>query len=357
MEKDAKIYVAGHNGLVGSAIVRRLQQKGYTNLICKSHSALDLTSQKSVADFFQSERPEYVFLAAAKVGGILANNTYPADFIRDNILIQTNIIESAYNNQVTRLLFLGSSCIYPKLAQQPIKESYLMTGPLESTNSAYAIAKISGVEMCWSYNRQHGTQFIPVMPTNLYGPGDNFDLESSHVLPALMRKFHLAKLIAAGDLTAVMKDENRFGQIPDDIRASLGYSNDPSPMDPKEKPLPSVVLWGTGKPKREFLHVDDLADACVFLMSLDSETLMPKNNPSILFNIGVGCDLTIKELAQMIKSVVGYGGSISFDPSKPDGTPRKLLDVSLIEALGWQARVPLEDGIRQTYEWYLSTKR
>ena len=353
MEKYAKIYVAGHRGLVGSAIVRTLKAEGYANVLCRTHSRLDLTSQKSVAAFFEQERPEYVFLAAAKVGGIMANSTYPADFIRDNILIQANVIESAYRSQVKRLLFLGSSCIYPKMAQQPIKESYLMTGPLEPTNSAYAIAKISGVEMCWSYNRQYDTQFVPVMPTNLYGAGDNFDLETSHVLPALIRKFHLAKLISEGDLSSVAEDEKRFGTIPDDIKASLGFdlkSENPDSMGA----LPSTVtLWGSGTPRREFLHVDDLAEACVFLMGLDVKTLMPEGTPSVLINIGVGLDVTIKGLAEMVKTIVGYKGSITYDASKPDGTPQKLLDVSLINSLGWSANIDLEEGIRQTYQWYL----
>jgi GDP-L-fucose synthase len=232
-----------------------------------------------------------------------------------------------------------------------------MTGPLESTNSAYAIAKIAGVEMCWSYNRQHGTQFIPVMPTNLYGPGDNFDLETSHVLPALIRKFHLAKLIVQGDLAAVIEDEERFGPIPEDIKDGLGYAGESSTAHRVNESSPTVTLWGTGNPMREFLHVDDLAEACLFLMMLDTDTLLPEKNSSMLFNIGVGQDLTIKELAEMAKGIVGYKGDIFFDPSKPDGTPRKLLDVSLVNALGWQARIPLADGIRQTYEWYLSHKR
>jgi GDP-L-fucose synthase len=353
MDKDAKIYVAGHNGLVGSAIVRRLQSEGYTNIICKSHSALDLTDQVSVADFFERERPEYVFLAAARVGGILANNIFPADFIRDNIMIQTNVIDAAYQFSAGRLLFLGSSCIYPKLARQPIKESYLMTGPLESTNSAYAIAKIAGVEMCWSYNRQHGTQFIPVMPTNLYGAGDNFDLETSHVLPAMIRKFHLAKLIMEGDLAAVAKDEKCFGPIPDDIKAGLQNHGNASDDHMNREKSPLVMLWGTGKPMREFLHVNDLASACVFLMQLGTATLKLSDNPSLLINIGVGHDLTVKDLAEMVKEIIGYKGQVSFDPSKPDGTPRKLLDVARINSLGWQAEIDLEDGIRETYSWYL----
>lgn len=353
MKKNAKIYVAGHNGLVGSAIVRKLTIQKYTNVICRPHSELDLTSQASVSDFFKRERPEYVFLAAARVGGILANDTYPADFIRDNILIQTNIIESAYRNRVKRLLFLGSSCIYPKLAQQPIKESSLMTGPLESTNSAYAIAKISGVEMCWSYNRQYGTQFIPVMPTNLYGPGDNFDLKTSHVLPALIRKFHLAKFILEENLTAVIDDEKHFGLIPEDIKTGLGFHPISSVSELGEPSSSAVTIWGSGTPRREFLHVDDLADACIFLMELDQDIIISENISPILINIGTGKDITINELASLVKRIIGFEGSVVYDKSKPDGTPRKLMDVSLLSSLGWSYKIDLEQGIEQTYRWYI----
>ncbi len=305
MNKDARIYVAGHRGLVGSAILRKLRAEGYSSIVSRTHGDLDLTDQYAVYSFFETERPEYVFLAAAKVGGILANNTYPAAFIRENLLIQTNVIDAAYRYGVKKLLFLGSSCIYPKFAPQPIKEEYLLTGILEPTNEPYAIAKIAGIKMCQAYNKQYGTNFISVMPTNLYGPGDNFDLETSHVLPALIRKFHEAKVTGA----------------------------------------PQVVVWGSGTPRREFLHVDDLADACLFLMN--------NYDSSEIINIGVGKDLTIAELAQLVKEIVGYKGEIVFDTTKPDGTPRKLLDVSKIFNLGWRPRIRLEDGIRSTYEWFV----
>ncbi len=306
MEKDAKIYVAGHRGLVGSALVRRLTSEGFTNIIKQTSQELDLTSQTQVADFFAREKPDYVFLAAAKVGGILANNTYRAEFIYKNLMIQSNIIHQSWVNRVKKLLFLGSSCIYPKMCPQPIKEEYLMTGPLEPTNSPYAVAKIAGIEMCYAYNQQYGTSFIPVMPTNLYGPGDNFDLENSHVLPALIRKFHEAK------------------------------------MNGKQ----SVNVWGSGTPRREFLHVDDLADACLFLMN--------KYDGTDLHNIGTGTDVTIRELAEIIAGVVGFTGELVYDTSKPDGTPRKLLDVTKINQTGWQARIPLKEGIKKVYSWYIA---
>ncbi len=305
MERDSKIYIAGHQGLVGSSIARNLKVQKYKNLILKNRQELNLLDNEAVKDFFEKEKPEYIFLAAAKVGGILANKSYPADFIFQNLEIQNNIIHNAYITGVKKLLFLGSSCIYPKSCPQPIKEEYLLTGLLEETNEAYAIAKIAGIKMCQSYNKQYGTNFISVMPTNLYGPNDNFDLESSHVLPALIRKFHEAKI------------SNR-----------------------KE-----VVIWGTGAPKREFLHVDDLAEACVFLMSNYSS-----GEP---INIGTGKDLSIKELAEMIGRVVDFGGDIVWDRSKPDGTPRKLLDVEKISNLGWRYKIELEDGIKDTYEWFL----
>jgi GDP-L-fucose synthase len=304
MKKNSKIYVAGHGGLVGSAIVRELEKNGYNNILMKTREELDLTRQKEVEIFFQNEKPDYVFLAAAKVGGILANANYPADFIRDNLLIETNVIDSAYKNKVKKLLFLGSSCVYPKNASQPIKEEYLMTGELEPTNKAYAMAKIAGIVMCQSYSKQYGTNFISVMPTNLYGEGDNFDLENSHVLPAMIRKFD----------------------------------------DAKDNNAPEVALWGTGTPKREFLYVDDLAKACVFLMdNYDSGDII---------NIGTGEDLSILELANMVKNVVGYNGNIAWDKSMPDGTPRKLLDVSKIKSLGWKPEVSLENGIKKVYDWY-----
>lgn len=305
MDRHARIFVAGHRGLVGSAIVRRLEQEGCTDLLTRTRAELDLCDRGAVDRFFTQEQPEYVFLAAAEVGGILANNTYPAVFIRDNLAIQCNVIDAAYRAGVKKLLFLGSSCIYPKLCPQPIREEYLLTGALEPTNDAYAIAKIAGIKMCEAYNRQYGTDYISVMPTNLYGPGDNFDLTSSHVLPALIRKFNEAKV----------------------------------------KSSPSVVVWGTGSPRREFLHVDDLADACLFLMQ--------EYSGSEIVNIGVGEDLSIRELAELIRDVVGYTGDLTFDASKPDGTPRKLLDVSRLTGLGWRASIPLREGIAQTYRWYL----
>ena len=312
MKQTDKIFIAGSRGLVGSALVRRLEKDGFNRLLTPSHAELDLMDTRAVSAYFEKNRPDHVFLAAAKVGGILANSTYPADFIFQNLVIQNNIIHQSFIHKVKKLLFLGSSCIYPKLCPQPMKEEYLMTGPLEPTNSAYAVAKIAGIEMCWAYNRQHGTKFIPVMPTNLYGPNDNFDLETSHVLPALIAKFHEAK-------------QNR---------------------------QPSVTVWGTGTPKREFLHVDDLADACLFIMTKIFSDEDYRNNP--LFNIGTGKDISIKELAELIKKITGFDGNIVYDPSKPDGTPRKLLDVSKMNNLGWQAQTSLEKGIENAYAAFLN---
>ncbi len=307
MEKESKIYVAGHRGLVGSALKRKLESKGYNNLLFRTHKELDLTNQQSVNEFFAREKPEYVILAAAKVGGILANSTYPAEFIYENLMIEANVIHAAYKYGVKKLLFLGSSCIYPKLAPQPLKEEYLLTGSLEETNEAYAIAKIAGIRLCKHYNQQYGTNFISVMPTNLYGTNDNFDLETSHVMPALIRKFHEAKV-----------------------------NNEPE-----------VVVWGTGKPLREFMHVDDMTDACVYLMENYDYSEIGE-----FVNIGVGEDVTISELVELIKEVVGFEGEIRYDASKPDGTPRKLMDVSRLNGLGWEAKISLKDGIKETYEWY-----
>ncbi len=302
MDKKSRIYVAGHRGMVGSALLRKLQKEGFENIITRTSSELDLTRQYDVEKFFEENRPEYVFLAAAKVGGILANNTYRADFIYKNLMIEANVIHASYLYGVKKLLFLGSSCIYPKMAPQPMKEEYLLTGPLEYTNEPYAIAKITGIKLCENYRKQYGCNFISVMPTNLYGPNDNYDLQNSHVLPALLRKFHTAKI----------------------------------------KGLPYVEIWGTGTPKREFLHVDDLADACLFLME--------KYDGDLWLNVGTGKDISIKDLALMIKEIVGYEGELKFDTTKPDGTPRKLLDVSRIHALGWKHKIELDTGIRMVYE-------
>lgn len=302
MNENDKIYVAGHKGLVGSAILRALQNQGYKNLIYRSSSELDLRDREQVNDFFESNEIDYVFLAAAKVGGIAANNDYPADFIRDNLLIQTNVIDAAYSTNVQKLMFLGSTCIYPKFAPQPLKEEYLLTGELEPTNMPYAIAKIAGINMCQSYNRQYGSKFISVMPTNMYGPNDNFDLKTSHVLPALIRKFHEAKQLNA----------------------------------------PNVEVWGSGTPRREFLHSDDLAEACLYLME--------HYNDSDIINVGIGEDIALKDLAELIKSIVGFQGDIIFNTSIPDGTPRKLVDVTKINEIGWKARITLEVGLRSVYD-------
>lgn len=338
MNKNSKIFVAGHRGLVGSALVRRLQKEGFSNLILRTHKELDLERQSGVESFFEKERPEYVFLAAAKVGGIHANSTYPAEFIYNNTTMQTNIIHSAWKTGVKRLLFLGSSCIYPRDCPQPMKEEYLLTGLLEATNEPYAIAKISGIKMCDAFNRQYGTGFLAAMPTNLYGPDDNFDLENSHVLPALIRKFHLAVLAAEGKREEIQKDERIFGSIP------KHYTVRPD----------SVTIWGTGSPFREFLHVDDLADACVFLMNLEDRpfSLLIASGRAPLVNIGFGKEITVKDLAELVKKTVGFKGKLLFDLSKPDGTPRKLLDVSRMKALGWQPSISLSEGIRNTYEFY-----
>lgn len=314
MKKNSKIYIAGHRGLVGSSIIRNLAKKGYTNIITRTHDQLNLLDQIKVGRFFQNEKPEFVFLAAAKVGGILANNNFPAQFIYENLQIQNNIIHNSYLAGVKKLLFLGSSCIYPKNCPQPIKENYLLTGLLEPTNEPYAIAKIAGIKMCQSYNRQYGTNFIAVMPTNLYGPGDNFDLNSSHVIPALINKFHIAKT-----------------------------------NNSKE-----VIVWGTGKAKREFLHVDDMSDGCIFLMKNFEPTAEQNKTGEIFLNLGSGKDLSIKELAELIKKITNFKGKITWDKSKPDGTPRKLLDVSNMKKMGWTNKISLELGIKNTYAWYLN---
>lgn len=307
MNRKSKIYIAGHQGLVGSALLRRLEKGGYMNLLVRTREQLDLTDRQAVGEFFAEQKPEYVFLAAARVGGILANDTYPVEFLRDNLHIELNVIEAAYQHSTKKLLFLGSSCIYPKFAPQPMKEEHLLTGELEPTNEPYAIAKIAGIKLCQAYIREYAADFISVMPTNLYGPGDNFDLRTSHVLPAMIRKFHEAK----------------------------------------EGHEPQVTVWGTGMPRREFLHVDDLADACVYLINSYSG--------SEIVNIGVGKDVNIRELAELVREVVDYEGEIVYDTSKPDGTPRKLLEVSKLHELGWQAKIPLREGVEDTYRWFAST--
>jgi GDP-L-fucose synthase len=321
MDKHAKIYVAGHRGLVGSALLRQLAKQGYANIVTRIHAELDLTNQQAVANFFNAEKPEYVFLAAAKVGGIHANNTYPAEFIHENLAIQTNVIHQSYVNGVKRLLFLGSSCIYPHDCPQPIKEEYLLTSELEPTNRPYALAKIAGIEMCWSYNRQYGTQYLAVMPTNLYGAGDNYHLENSHVIPALIRKFHEAKV------------NNQ----------------------------PTVTVWGTGTPKREFLYSDDMAEACIYVINLPEAQFKPMlathRNDGLppLLNLGSGVDLSIAELASLVKEVVGFSGEVAFDSSKPDGTRRKLMDVGKLSNLGWAYSTKLADGLDLAYKNFLKT--
>ena len=320
MKTGDKIYIAGHRGLVGSALMRNLRAKDFANFVTRTHAELDLTNQAAVEAFFEQEKPDYVFLAAAKVGGIHANNTYPAEFIRDNLAIQTNIIHAAYKNDVKRLLFLGSSCIYPKLAPQPMKEEHLLTSELEPTNRPYALAKIAGIEMCWAYNRQYKTQYLAVMPTNLYGPGDNYHPENSHVIPALIRRFHEAKLANA----------------------------------------PSVTVWGTGTPKREFLYSEDMADACVYLMNLPDEMFVSllgqdrNDGLAPLVNIGVGHDLTIRELAEAVAATVGYTGTLEFDATKPDGTPRKLMNVDRLNAMGWKATTDMRSGLAVAYQDFLA---
>ena len=317
MNKESKIYVAGHRGLVGSAIMRQLDAMGYSNVLTRTHSELDLVNQAQVQAFFEKEKPEYVFLAAARVGGIHANNTYPAEFIYQNMMIEANIVDAAYRNGVEKLLFLGSSCIYPRAVAQPMREDALLTDILEPTNEPYALAKIAGIKLCESYNRQYGTDYRSVMPTNLYGEGDNFHPENSHVIPAVMRRFHEAK----------------------------------------ERGDTEVVVWGSGKPMREFLHVDDMASACLYVMNLDKETYEVNTQPMLShINVGTGVDCTIREMAETIKKVIGFEGELVFDSSKPDGSMRKLMDVSRLGAMGWKASIPFEEGLAATYEWYLETK-
>ena len=370
MNKDTRIFLAGHRGMVGSAILRRLRQEGFPTVLTRSHGELDLTHQQAVVDFFREHAVDGVVLAAARVGGIQANNTFPAEFIYQNLMIQTNVIHAAHAAGVDRLLFLGSSCIYPKMAAQPLAEEALLGGWLEPTNEPYAIAKIAGIKMCESYNRQYGRHYRSLMPTNLYGPGDNFDLETSHAMPALIRKCHLAKLARNGDWEAIERDERRYGRIPGDIRRHLGA---PPPGTPSwSSPgtaAPRLVLWGSGAPYREFLHVDDLAAACLFVMAQPDAALAEVCQPdlgahppghapnlrpeTLLLNVGTGQDQTIRELAELVKDVVGFQGEIVWDTSRPDGTPRKLLDVSRLKRLGWRPAISLGDGIAATYRAYL----
>ncbi len=332
MKQDSKIYVAGHIGLVGSSLIRNLKQKGFNNIITRSLKELDLKRQADTENFFEQEKPEYVFLAAAKVGGILANNTYKAQFIYDNIIIASNVINSAHRSGIKKLLNLGSSCIYPRMAPQPLKEDSLLTGPLEQTNEPYAVAKISAIKMCRYYNEEYGSDFVSVMPTNLYGPNDNFNLESSHVLPALLRKIHLAKLYSEGNIDRINKDEEIFGKIPDDIKQG------------KDK----VLLWGTGSPLREFLYSDDLAQACIMIMEKYSAADIGE-----FVNIGAGKDISIKEIAEIVCETVGFSGNIRWDTSKPDGTPKKQLNISRIKNLGWEPKIDIKTGIQKFYDWYL----
>ncbi len=380
MNQTSKIYIAGHTGMVGSAIVRRLTRKGYSNLVLRTHAELDLTDQKAVTDFFEKEKPEYVFLAAARVGGIMANNTYRAQFIYNNLMIQNNVIHQSHVHGVKKLLFLGSSCIYPKYSNQPMTENQLLTGLLEYTNEPYAIAKIAGIKMCEAYNDQYGCDYLSVMPTNLYGPNDNYDLSTSHVLPALIRKIYLARCLEKNDMDAIRTDLERqtanleqrttnvirslqfavrHSQFLEEIHASL------SSFGIRKNPHGAVTLtlWGTGSPRREFLHVDDLAEAVLFVMEklhasdirqvIQDKDDRPETMISHL-NIGRGKDLTIKELAYMVKEIIGFQGEIHFDPSKPDGTPRKLMDVSKINSLGWHPSIDLKQGIRDVFEDYIN---
>jgi len=347
MENISKIYLAGHRGLVGSAILTNLKRKGYINIVTRTHKELDLTNQIAVAEFFEKEKPEYVFLAAAKVGGIIANNVYRGDFIYENLMIQNNVIHQSFIHKVKKLLFLGSTCIYPKNAPQPMKEEYLLTDTLEYTNEPYAIAKIAGIKMCESYNIQYDTNFISVMPTNLYGPNDNFNLEKSHVLPALIRKIYLAKLLAASSFDLILKDLQVDG-----LDEAEKYLNDYGVSKN------SVEIWGSGSPKREFLWSEDMADACVFIMEnrdfKDTFSHHEKEIRNTHINIGTGNDISIKELAEIIKRVIGFNGDLIFNKDKPDGTMRKLTDVSKLNKLGWKHSVDLEEGIKRVFEWYLN---
>jgi len=346
--KSEKIYVAGHRGMVGSAIVRRLQNLGCRHIVTRTHRELDLTDQAAVSHFFATEKVDRVVLAAAKVGGIHANNVYPADFIYVNLMIEANVVHQAFKAGVRHLLFLGSSCIYPKLAPQPMKETDLLTGTLEPTNEPYAIAKIAGIKMCESYNRQHATCYRSVMPTNLFGPEDNYHLENSHVIPAMIRKYHLAKLAVDGNAKAIAADEACYGGIPEDIRQAIGYDPETKSLD--RAVAPKVVLWGTGSPRREFLHVDDMAAACIHVMHLD-QAHFTGDNPSFV-NVGTGVDCTIREIAGIIARLVGFGGETVYNATQPDGTPQKLLDTTRINNLGWKPRFSLVEGLEDAYRSY-----
>ncbi len=353
MQLEDTIYVAGHTGLVGSAICRALQRQGFKNLLTASHAELDLTRQIQVEEFFAEHRPQHVFLCAAKVGGIKANSAYPADFIAQNLAIATNVIQTAHRFKTDKLLNLGSSCIFPRECPQPMKEEYLLTGPLEPTNEPYAVAKIAAIKLCSSCNRQYGTDFMSVMPSNLYGPNDSFDLETSHVLPALVRKFHLAKLVQKNDMEGIARDAAAFGPIPEGVQSDLGVreikSSDARTIrfQSANEASPKVRLWGTGSPKREFLHVDDLAEGCLYQMQHHTASDIGE-----FINIGSGEDLSIADLARKTQEVTGFQGKVVWDSSMPDGTPRKLLDVSRMTSLGWHPCIKLKEGIRQTYEWY-----
>ena len=351
MTASRKIYVAGHRGMVGSAIVRTLKNREDCEIVCRTHSELDLTNQSAVHEFFAVEKPNQVYLAAAKVGGIYANNAYPADFIYQNLMIQANVIHAAHVHDIQQLLFLGSSCIYPKAVAQPMREDGLLTGTLEPTNEPYAIAKIAGIKLCESYNRQYGRDYRSVMPTNLYGPGDNYHLENSHVLPAMIRKFHLAKLASNRDVAGLEADMLRYGPIPGDILQMIGFDGARAQFIGE----PKVLLWGTGTPYREFLHVQDMAEASVFVMELDKATYDSVTQPmSSHINVGYGQDITIRDVAHLVADIVGYSGPVQFDSGKPDGTPRKLMDSGRLERLGWKARITLDSGLREAYEDYLS---
>ena len=370
MDQTDKIYVAGHNGMVGSAIVRKLRKQGFTNIITRSSVELDLTNQQDAHSFLQEEKPDYVVIAAAKVGGIHANNSYPAEFIYQNLMIEANLIHGSYLAGVDKLLFLGSSCIYPKQAQQPIKEEYLLSGYLEPTNEAYAIAKIAGIKLCESYNRQYGTDYRSIMPTNLYGPNDNFHLENSHVIPAIVRKIHLAKCVEQGDWQAIKADIEKYPIKGIDNNSSrneilmtlmtygIQFKIQNLTFNTSNLNLVQVSLWGSGKPMREFLHVDDMADASAHIMNLDKKELEKEINPMLShINVGTGVDIMIKNIAQTIKEVIGFCGEIIFDVKMPNGTKRKLLDVATIKCLGWEHKIKLKDGLTETYKWYVENMK